>query len=101
MADLLITPLPLDRFIYNKLDGTLVAEASDFGPSRNGRGWLQRLYDDAADVGIAILSQTTGRVERFYLIEEHVDRDGDLTHWEFEPCNKKLSTVKRVIIFND
>lgn len=41
---------------------TLVADASDLKPN-----WLIQLYNDAADEGIAIRSEKTGRIVRFYL----------------------------------
>ncbi len=68
-----MTLLPLKTFTFNKKDKTLSAFASDFGALRDtysprtGRTWLQRLYNDSCDIGIAIQSELTGKTERFYL----------------------------------
>ncbi len=82
---------------------TLVAEASDFGPLRDGIWWISRIYADAADVGIAIRSHHTGKVVVFGLVEQKKDREGDLQSWEFEILDefRKISTVTHVTIFND
>jgi hypothetical protein len=97
--ELYMTEMDLRKFTWTKKDGSLVAEASDFGPLRDGRWWLQRIYNDACDIGIAIRSHVTETVEKFYLQTEH-ERDGDLTHWTFLPLNPNCK-VKHVTIFND
>jgi hypothetical protein len=97
MALLAMTALPLDKFFVHQ--GVLVAEASDFGPLREGRWWLQRIYDDAADIGIAILSHHTGDTQLFYLDEEEIN-DGDLKAYHFKAVDPKCR-VQKVTIFND
>ncbi len=101
MARLKLTPLALSRFHYDKVRKLLSAEASDFGPAREGQWWLQRIYDDACDVGIAVHNKDTGRTEVFYLHDVKEDGEGDIQAWSFRPLNEKLATVKEVIIFND
>ncbi len=98
--ELAMRPLDLSRFTYNKTDRTLAAEASDFGPFRDGTRWLCRIWNDSCDIGIAIRSHKTDKVEKFYLEHEEV-RDGDLLAYHFKPVNAALSTVQSVVIFND
>ncbi len=88
--------LLLGRFRYDKKTKQLIAEASDFGHVQ----WMCQIYSDAADIGINIESQETGRVEKFYLsLEEKVD--DEIIAWHFKPVNKRLITVSQVTIFND
>ncbi len=97
------TPLRLEKFSYSREDKTLSAESSDFGPARDGQWWLQRLYDDAADVGIGIRSHHTNKVVYFYLSKELKTPCGeDIGGWEFEPVKPSESpNVHKVVIFND
>lgn len=80
-------------FSYNAADKTLVSEASDCRFMR-----CQRIYDDAADVGIYIRSAKTGKAEAFVLAET-VEREGDVLEWKFESIDPKLGVSVR--IFND
>lgn len=79
---------------------TLVAEASTL------RYDLPRqIYDDACDVGIAIRSDRTGRIVRFYLTGEDTDGE-DVAGWRFEPIAEDTRRVPgsgrtRVLIIND
>jgi len=94
--------LPLNKFFWNKNTKTLTAEASDFGPARDGHWWFHRLFDDAADVGISIRSHVTGRIETFYLEREDKDAEGDATGWWFKPSLlRSPAPVKNVFILND
>lgn len=96
--DLDLTPICSKKFTWK--DGTATTFASDLGPLRDGTWWLQRLYNDAVDIGIAIVSSKTQKVERFILENEHVNRDRELTHWTFTPEDPRCP-VKQVTIFND
>jgi hypothetical protein len=67
---------------------------------------IQQLYDDSCDAGIAIRSHHTGRVVRFYWVEESGhDEDYSLGYkwFKFEVCpeDAKHSNIKYVTIFND
>lgn len=99
--DLEAHALRLERFTHNSKDKTLTAFESDLRdrPFDGTYPWLRRLYNDARDVGIAIRSHHTGRLERFALTRTE-ERDGDLLAWHFSPApgNKTGLTV---IIFND
>lgn len=91
-----LTPLPLARFTYVKASKSLVAEASDL----RYFGGLERLYDDAADVGLAVHNPTTGVTVRFSLSKEVRDDEGELRCWELIPVDA-CPTVERLTIFND
>jgi hypothetical protein len=104
--ELSVTPVCSKKFYLYK--GTaLVCEASDLGPARRGRFWMQRFYTDACDVGIAIRSHVTGTVVRFALEkEERTDNeDNELLAYHFVPLDaeaKRLANgIERVTIFND
>lgn len=87
--------LPLAYFTAVK--GALVSEASTI--------WggvpvtLQRIYNDAADVGIAIRSNYTGNVMRFALDREERTEDGIIA-WHFT-CVDLTCKIQHVTIFND
>jgi hypothetical protein len=93
--------LPLERFNWHPKDGSLTAFESDLRSHKfdGTYPWLRQIWNDSCDIGIAIHSHVTHKVELFYLEKEHV-RDGDLTHWTFKPVSNK-HPVKSVTIFND
>ncbi len=85
-------------------DGTvvLVAEASTLG--YHGP---RRIYDDACDAGIAVRSERTGALVRYYLKEEEMDRSGeDVAGWRFLPISEDVRRTPSaghtsVLIIND
>lgn len=87
-------PIPLRTF--TRSGGTLSADISDI----DATCWMNRLYNDACDVGLAIRSETTGRVERFYHTNEERDREGDIVAWHFAATDLKCP-IQRVVVFND
>ena len=96
-----LTQYPHTRFSYK--DKVYVAEASDFGASGGPR--LERIYDDACDVGFQMIGKT-GAVATFYLSAEHRGADQDITHWVFLPTTESLRRIPalrnvRVEILND
>jgi len=92
MARLNITPIPLEKFKVAK--GKIVSFASDL----NFRGF-SRIYDDAADVGIAIRSHHTGKVVTFVFSREERCNE-DVVAWHLVPLNKKECPKYSVVIFN-
>ena len=90
-----INPLPLSRFRWERSTKTLAAFASDLPGFR-----LERLYDDACDVGIAVRSERTGAEVRFCLEREEA-RDGDFLAWHFVPADRICPPADKLIIFND
>lgn len=84
----------LALFHFDKATGELTSEASDlngFGPGQ--------LWNDACDIGIAVRSPRTDRVERFYL-DKVLSRDNEVQGWELKPVDPKCR-VKKIIVFND
>jgi hypothetical protein len=88
-----------DLFTFK--DNTFIAEASDL----NGLNTMQKIYDDAEDIGFAIRSKSTGTVIKFYFSKVHHDPDGDVTHWSYLPtpdhCRQPEIAKLKVTIFND
>jgi hypothetical protein len=65
----------------------LIAEASDMGFRS-----LERLYDDAADVGLALRNPRTGNVTRWALLTEVRDpRENELLGWMLVPTFETLN----------
>lgn len=92
-----INAVPLDMFNWNKDKKSLSAELSDLEVYSD---WFcQPLYNDAADVGIAIYSETTDVTHRFYL-DDTITRWEDIMEWVFKPIDQNCP-VKVVTIFND
>ena len=72
----------------------LVAEVSDLGKLE-----IEPIYHDACDVGIAIKSHHTGRVERFAFTGTD-RRDGEIVAWNFAAVSSDCR-ARKVVIFND
>ncbi len=101
MGKLSMSSLPGEQFHY--ANGLLTAEASALG----GAFRLQRIFDDAADVGIRVRGKTGVEVD-FALTrggEPSEENDGERQFWDFIPATRsderKANGVKRVRIFND
>ena len=77
-------PLRLSKFAWSVNDKTLTAEISDFG---RGFNW-SRLYDDAADMGLALYNPKTGSITRWALVP-HLLRD-DNQFWTLHPCTESV-----------
>lgn len=73
--------LPLKKFTVS--NGALVAEASDFGPFRDGYWWLQELYLDSCDLGIVIRSDFT---DRFAGLEFFLGHDPSWLYFSLWSC---------------
>ena len=95
--------MDLCRFTYNPKSGTLVSEMSAFGTVDEGRWWLQHLYNDSSDTGIAILSNKTGKVVRFVLSAiDRDERENEVIGLRFKPVKPgEAGKVKEVILIND
>jgi hypothetical protein len=98
----MLQTLSTKQFDYDAPSRTLSADISDFGKHFT---W-GRVYDDACDAGVRIMSTITGHVALFVVIHEERDGDGDVTKWvlkavrERGPRNPLLDTLK-VVIYND
>ena len=96
-----LTPFPSNLFRWNKEEQCLIAEASELHNQH-----LQRMYDDACDVGLAVRSEKTGNVVEYALTE--VDRDGEfeVLCWVYEPTDESVRLVPgcentSVLVYND
>ena len=72
-----------------------VCEASDL--TRGGSLSFGRLYDDACDVGLVLISHKTGLAHSFYLAATERDMDNDVRWWDLH--NDEIPM--RVRVFND
>jgi hypothetical protein len=72
---------------HNAQRGLLIAEASDLGNFR-----LERLYDDACDLGLELCNPRTGNVTRWSLLTEVRDpRENELLGWMLVPTFETLN----------
>lgn len=101
-------PVSTDRFTFDHDTRTFVAEASDFGSLRdrlatNGLvGPFGRVYDDACDIGLTLVSHVSGTRVVFAVEHEERDREGDLLYWDLLPAQLHERTAGlKVRIFND
>lgn len=87
-------PVSTERFTYSAAERLLVAEASDLPP-------FGRVYDDACDEGLTLISHRTG-AEVVYGVE-HIERDADndLLYWELRPASRRDAGLPTVRVFND
>lgn len=95
---MILKPAPVStrRFSVAK-DGTLVAEISDL----NGYG---RVYDDACDVGLTLVSHKTGRQIVFVVEHQERDREWELLFEDLLPADLRVRREMpnlKVRIFND
>jgi len=58
-----------------------------------------RVYDDACDEGLTLVSGRTGNEEVFVVIDEVRDAEGDTQYWVLRPVNPNLDAALR--LFND
>jgi len=81
-----VTQYSSEGISHSAKNTLLIAEASDIG----FRG-VERLYDDACDVGIALRNPRSGNVTRWYLLEEIRDpRENELLGWMFAPTTESI-----------
>lgn len=105
MTILSVPTFPSDRFTPRRDHNgmSFVAEASEL--SRLDLPFKQ-LYDDAADVGLAVQSRKTGKVVRYALYETTRDADQDVLCWVLLPIPEDVRAIPAcrdtsVVIFND
>lgn len=92
-----------DQLSYK--DKVFSEEASTLFEGRRAFNWT-RLYPDACDVGVILLSHKTGKEVRYYLNDVHTDADNDVQYWELLPCTedvRKHPGVEgtKILIWND
>jgi hypothetical protein len=74
-------------------NGSYVGEISD----TDGFG---RVYDDACDEGLTLVSQRTGR-EVVFVVDRTEVRDGEVVSWRLIPADPRLRREADMILFND
>lgn len=87
-------PVSTDRFTYMPAERMFVCEASALARSPFGR-----VYADACDVGLTLVSHVTGARVVCTVVGEKYDREGDLQWWDLHPLAADCSWSVRV--YND
>lgn len=82
------------QFAWDPSTREFVAEASTLG-----KGYLARLYNDAADVGFVFVSERTGTEQAVYLNHTEKDSEGDVVAWRYKPVDTAQSFT--VVVLND
>lgn len=91
------TPISSDRFTYDAGSFMFVIEASRL----HGLS-LGRVYDDACDVGLTLVSARSGHEIVFAVSEETRDADGDLIATILRPVRGNRNNLPLTIhILND
>lgn len=93
------------KFNYNVKDKQFVAELSDLEDSNKELAW-ERVYTDACDLGLTIVSENTGKYVTFVINESKYDDEGDLLYYVLGPTAKSMKEVPEckglsMILFND
>ena len=98
---MILSPAPVstDRFSFDLNDRVFTAELSDLG--RDFR--FGRVYDDACDVGLTLVSTRTGRRVVFAIENEIRDREGELLWIDLRPADLREAQILRcnIRLFND
>jgi hypothetical protein len=71
-----------------------------------GNRHLQRLYDDACDVGFMVKSDITGSLVTYYMSNVLKDAEQEVLGWEYRPTVESIHSVPecadtRAVVFND
>ncbi len=96
MAKINHAPIDSTFFTVDKDKKLFIAEASDLG----GLPLLQRMFDDAADVGFYIQSAKTAKVEGFFHHHDIRDGEDEILVMVFLPTSARLDGWE-VHILND
>lgn len=84
---LAVDTFPSSSFSHFPKTRRMVCEASDLG----GFEGFKPLYDDAADVGIALRNPKTGNITRWHMVTEIRDpREGELLGWYLAPTPESV-----------
>lgn len=84
---LTVDTFPSSQFSHFPRTRRLVCEVSGL----QGFSGFKPLYDDAADVGLALRNPRTGNVTRWHLADEiRCPREGELLGWYLKPCPESV-----------
>lgn len=89
------SPVSTNRFTYISADRMFVAEASDLPE-------FGRVYDDACDVGLTLISARTGK--EMVVTVNHTERDqadGEFLYWDLVPADLRMPPAFTVRVYND
>lgn len=89
-ATLKPAPVSTRQLTYNAATSTFIGEISD----THGFG---RVYADACDEGLTLVSSRTGAELVFVVVDEQRDAEGDLQLWKLEAVGRPF----RMTLFND
>lgn len=92
------TPVSSRRFYWDASTLTFVADLSDLGKDFQ----FGRVYDDACDIGLTLVSQRTGTEVVFAIEDEKRDSEGELQYIELIPAKRgELPDGVTVRLYND
>jgi len=86
-------PVSTNQFHYDSVGREYVGEMS----STNGFG---RVYDDACDEGLTLVSSRTGKSVVFVVDATIRDAEGDIEYWMLVPATERSLRIS-VRLFND
>lgn len=89
------TPVSTKQLMWFSDEHKFLADISDLGPQFK----LGRVYDDACDEGLTLVSEWTGKEIVFAMHEELKNEEGDVEGWEFKPVSNSVNLT--IILFND
>jgi hypothetical protein len=86
-----------ESLMWHRETAEFIGEISDIG------GRFGRVYNDACDDGLTLVSRYDGREITFVVEHEERDRDGEVQWWVLKPADLalRLRTPFTVKIFND
>lgn len=87
--------------MFTWVNGKAIAEASDMGNRH-----LQRLHDDAVDLGFKMRSEKTGEVVTYVMQSVVHDLEGEVVGWQYVPTSESFRRVPgcadtEAMIYND
>jgi hypothetical protein len=98
---MLLYPSLINTRQFTYVEGMLVIEHSDL----NARGLdFGRVYDDACDLGITLVSQVTQKKIAYAITNTVRDAEGDLQYWDLTPApyqHNVPDSMPRVRVYND
>jgi len=88
-------PISTKNFHWHADTRTFTAEASDLGNLR-----MERVWDDACDVGFTLVFEAAGHEIVFAMSHQERDQEGELLWEDYTPARRTSWTIT-VRIFND
>jgi hypothetical protein len=93
-----------DQLTYSKESKRFSCEASNL--NGNCGSLFHRIYPDACDAGLTIISARTGIPVDYYVDEYKLDSDGEIWGWDLKPTPESIRKVPSasgtsLLIFND